>query len=114
MKILSGITNQPQQEATILIADGTKVTLRLEYRPQQRGWFYDLDWTTFSLYGQRLVASPNILRQYRKLIPFGLAVATAGQVEPIGLEDFNSGKITLYLLNADDVLAIEAYSFHGL
>lgn len=113
MNILTGITEQPKQTTDIAMSDGTKATLVLNYRPQQLGWFYDIAWGDFILNGQRLVASPNILRSYRKLIPFGLAVLTNNGAEPLNQNDFIDGTITLILLDAADVLDVEATAFTG-
>lgn len=113
MTTLQGITDQPKQSTAVILADGTFVTIALEYRPQQLGWFYNLAWQEFILNGQRLVASPNILRGYRKLLPFGLAVLTNNGVEPLNQDDFINGTITLILLDAQDVLDVEATVFTG-
>lgn len=113
MNTLQGITDQPKQSTTIVIADGTKATLVLEYRPQQLGWFYNLEWQDFVLNGQRLVASPNILRGYRNLVPFGLAVITTNGVEPLNQDDFANGTVTLILLDETDVADVEATVYPG-
>lgn len=113
MNTLQGITDQPKQTTTIVLDDGTKATLVLEYRPQQLGWFYNLTHESFVLNGQRLVASPNILRSFRKLIPFGLAVLTTNGVEPLNQRDFVNGTVTLLLLDADEVDEVETAVFTG-
>jgi hypothetical protein len=110
---IQGLTDKPKQTTTIVLDDGTKVTLALEYRPQQLGWFYDLTWEEFTLNGRRLVASPNIVRDFRNLIPFGISVLTAGAVEPLNQGDFVDGTVTLILLDADEVEEVEAAIFPG-
>lgn len=113
MKLLEGLTDQPKQQTTIVLDDGTKATLLMEYRSQQLGWFYDLTWGDFVLNGVRLVASPNILRGYRNLIPFGISILTKGAVEPLNQSDFVDGTITAVLLDADEVDEVEAAIFEG-
>lgn len=113
MTTLQGITDQPKQSTSIVLDDGTAATIVLEYRPQQLGWFYNLAWQDFTLNGQRIVASPNILRSYRKILPFGLAVLTNNGIEPLNQDDFINGTITLLLLNAQDVLDVETTVFTG-
>lgn len=113
MTILSGITEQPKQTTTIVLPDGSKATLRLEYRPQQTGWFFDLEWSDFTANGLRLVASPNILRTFRKLIPFGMAVLTDDAVEPLNQNDFADGVVTLILLDRVDVESVEETIYVG-
>lgn len=113
MNLLTGITDAARQNTTIRIADGTRATLLLEYRPQQLGWFFDLAHENFALKGVRLVASPNILRAWRDLLPFGLAVVTTSAVEPTGARDFVDGVAQIYLLDAEDVIEVEETIFTG-
>jgi len=113
MNIINGLTDQPKQQTTIALADGSRVTLRLEYRPNQLAWFYDCTWKNIEIRGQMLSASPNILRQFRSRLPFGLAIITAGNVDPVNIEDFINGTVTVYLLDADDLLDIETVVYPG-
>lgn len=114
MNIIGGITSQPKQQMTIVLDDGTRATWLLEYRPNQSAWFYSLTWGTVVLNNQRLVASPNIVRQVIRQIPFGITIITAGNVEPVDQEGFVNGSVVAYLLNAQDVADIEAQVFPGL
>lgn len=102
----------------ITLPDGTTVTWTLWYRPNQTGWFYDISWDGVSpaweRNGNRLVTSPNILRQSRALIPFGLTVATRDNGEPVRQQDFINGYATVILLDAVDVINIENTFYPGL
>lgn len=120
MKSITGITDQAAQNSFVLLEDGTKAQLTMFYRPQQLGWFYNLKWpgspalpVPFEVNGRRLVASPNLLRQYRKLLPFGLMMFTIDNLEPLGLSCFVDGTADLILLNSAEVLEIEARGFPG-
>lgn len=120
MNSITGLTDQSAQNSFILLEDGSRAELGLFYRPQQLGWFYDIKWpgspglpVPFETRGRRLVASPNILRQYRKLIPFGLMMFTIDNLEPLGLSCFVDGTADLILLNSAEVLEIEARGFPG-
>lgn len=121
MKSVTGITAQPNQASFIVLEDGSRAQLTLFYRPQQLGWFFNLSWpgnaalpVPFTVNGMRLVSSPNILRQYRKLIPFGLMMFTIDQGEPMGQTCFVDGTADLIVLTAAEVLEIEATGFPGL
>lgn len=111
MNLLGGFTDQPKQTTSIVLADGSKATLALEYRPNQLAWFYDLAWSDLEIKGLRLVASPNVVRQFRLQIPFGLAVITAGNVDPVDQESLVNGSASIFLLDAADVLDVEAAVF---
>ncbi len=121
MNSITGLTTQAAQNSFVLLEDGSRVELTLFYRPQQLGWFYNLRWpgnealaVPFAINGHRLVASPNILRQYRRLIPFGLMMFTIDNLEPMGRTCFVDGTADLILLNQADVLELEARGFPGL
>jgi hypothetical protein len=114
MKTITGLTDQPKQQTGLVLSDGSRAVLTLEYRANQLGWFYDITWDSFTLNGQRLVTSPNILRQFRNKLPFGIAVVTTDNVEPLRQTDFAAGVATLYLLDSTDVSDIETTVFGGL
>lgn len=111
MDLIAGFTDSPRQSSTIPLEDGSTVVLDLEFRDQQRGWFYDLSYKTFSLLGQRLVYGENILRQFRGQLPFGLAVLTKAHLDPASLSSLVSADTAIVLLNQEDVALIETANF---
>ncbi len=113
MKIISGISTQPKQNQTVTLDDGSTFDLYLEYKPLQTGWFLDLTYAGQEYKGMRLVTSPNMLRAWRNLMPFGIGVVAKGDVEPLNLADLGTGVVTLYLLNSSDVAQIEFDFFGG-
>lgn len=113
MRQLTGFTDQPRQASIVTIDDGSRATLLLEYKPNQNGWFFSITREDFVLNGVRLVPSPNILRQWKELLPFGLLVATTNNAEPFNQSDFADGFCELYLLDADEVEEVEAAAFPG-
>ena len=117
MIAIGGINDSSPQQLAIQLPDGTTVTWTLTYVPQQLGWFFNLSWDgqtpAFVINGNRLVTYPNILRQYRNLIPFGLTIATIDGSEPTWQETFIDGTTTVVLLDEADVIAIEGAFFPG-
>lgn len=111
MNLLTGFTDSASQTTNVPLDDGSFATLDLAYRPQQKGWFYDLTYKTFSLLGQRLVYSENMLRQFRGQIPFGLAVLSTSGQDPMSISDFALNNAVFILLNADEVEAVEIAKF---
>jgi len=113
MKQIQGIGSQAKQQFTIPLTDGTRVSAYLEYRPQQTGWFLNLVWQDWTLNGLRITASPNILRQWQNVIPFGIAVITSGNVEPLNSYDFSTATAIMVLLEGDDVTLVNQTAFPG-
>jgi hypothetical protein len=105
--LLSGFNSSPKQKISFSVEDGSVVDLYLEFRSQQRGWFFDLVWGRFVLRGQRISNHPNILRPFNRTIPFGLSVFSLTAFEPQTLECLTDGTTSLYLLLGDSVTAME-------
>lgn len=98
------ILSQPRQTQTLTLPDGSSVVLEIYFRPMQYGWFLNnLTYNTFLLQSLRITNSPNMLHQWRNLIPFGLACFSVDNREPSLIQDFSSGNSTLYILTAAEV-----------
>lgn len=75
----------------------------INYNSSRQGWFLDLVSENFSIYGIRITSVPNILRQWKKKLGFGIGVITENKSEPFFIEDFNTGRAKMYLLEPDDL-----------
>jgi hypothetical protein len=114
MNLITSISNDPHQRLRLVLADKSRATLTLNYSPQQRGWFFDIEYGgNFALTGTRLVSSPNLLRQWRHVLPFGLTVLTKGKSEPMRQNDFADETVKLYLIEGDDIITIERKFFQN-
>lgn len=114
MKIITGLSEQPKQQSTLVLADGTRAVWSISYVSQQTGWFYDLSWNgTVIATGQRMVSSPNILRQYINKISFGIAVVSPNQLEPTTQTALVDGTVVCYLLEGADLQTIETTLFNA-
>lgn len=112
MKLIQGLSDQPKQQISIVLDGGTIAVWSLAYRALQKGWFYDLSWNGATVcMGQRLVASPNLLRQFINKIPFGISLVTRGDVEPTAINDLSNGLSVIYLLQGDDLSLVETAAF---
>ena len=79
---------------------------------RQEAWFFDFTYKDLTVNCSKVVLTPNALRQFRKIIPFGIAFATEGFVEPFQITDFSSGRVKMYVLNSDEVKEIEQEIFN--
>lgn len=109
MNRIDSINSNPKQSLTLVLEDGSKFSFSMEYVENQRGWFYTLVYGEFILYNRRIVASPNMLRQFRNIIPFGIACTTQDRYEPIFIDDFSKDRATMYILNEEDVVSVEEF-----
>lgn len=107
MKALNFFNGDSKQTAEFVLDDGGIVTFLMFYSPNQQGWFYSIQYGEFISNNRRLVVSPNMLRQFRNRIPFGLACTSVDGYEPVYQTDFQNQRINLYLLSQADVLQAE-------
>lgn len=101
-------TADPNQSISLVLADGTTISMSLNYFAGQEGWFYSLNYNNgqFTVNNRRLVTSPNMLAQFRNITEFGLAVTTSDGYEPIFLTDFATSRASFFILEAADVQII--------
>lgn len=107
MKQITYFTNNANQKVVVTLDDGSSINFSLKYFENQLGWFYTLSYGNFIRNSRRLVSSPNLLRAYRNILPFGLACIAVDGYEPTFLDDFSSGRVCVYILNAQDIIDVE-------
>lgn len=111
MLFLDRLTNDPAQQYTLIGENGEQIQFFLRYLPRQQSWLFNISYGNFVLNGAMLHLSPNILRQWRTVIPFGLAVMSTDNYEPYYITDFVTNRIQLFLLNSTEVAEIETDLF---
>lgn len=110
MNVINNITDDSLQTSQLLLPDGSQVSLTIEFKPMQYGWFIQsLTYGNLTIQGRRIFVSPNILLQFCNQIPFGIACASTNNREPSQAQDFSSGNCILYLLTAAEVLAFTEF-----
>lgn len=111
MKYIDRITNSPIQTMTLTGNQRQRINLTMRYMPSQQSWFMDVAYQDFSVYGLQVVASVNMLRNYKNVVPFGFVCTTEQQIDPYRLDDFLTGFAKMYLMNEQDVINIEEAFF---
>lgn len=106
---LNSITDAAKQNLTTTTEDGYQVSLYLWFSARQNCWFVDVACPAqnFTAQGLRLSLSPNFLRQFRNNITFGMTVVSSDGIDPDAIDDFLTGRVQVYTLNATDVQTIE-------
>lgn len=100
--------NEAQQAVTMVLNENIEIPFTFEYKPNQLGWFFGFTYNGETYSNIRLTTCYNILRAYRNWLPFGLRCDTSDGGEPLNIDDFSSGYASVYLLNKEDVKAVEA------
>ena len=107
MQQINSITADYRQKFNFLTETGEQVKFRLYYYYTQQSWFFDFTYKDYTCNCQRVVLTPNALRHLRNIIPFGIAFYSNDKVEPIFIDDFQSGRVQMLILNSDEVWEVE-------
>jgi hypothetical protein len=110
---INGIIATGSQILRLSTSSGV-IKLTLYYRPAIQMWFIDIDYNEKYINGIRICLSNNILRQWRKSLGFGILIDSNDLKEPMQIDDFSSGRVTMLLLSSDEVDTIESYYSSGI
>lgn len=114
MFLIQQVTDNPLQRQNLVLFNGATLVIEIYFRPEQAGWFFNsLVYKDFTALGLKIVNSPNLLRQWKNILPFGLACFSTANRDPSQAQDFSSGASTLYILTEDEVQEYESFLSHG-
>ena len=108
---ITNINTSSKQRLLLEGANREIITLDLEYRPTQESWYFSLQYQDFVLNNKKIVNSPNLLRQYKNILPFGLNCVVLDGTDPYFIYDFENRRCVLNLLDKDEVELIESELF---
>lgn len=111
MNIITSLTSDPTQVFSLVGLEGENISCTLYFKPRMNGWFMDISSGAFDVTGLQIVNSPNILRQWKNVISFGIFVYSIDAEDPQFINDFSSGRIQMYLLSQSEVQEIESNIF---
>jgi len=107
---IQSITSAPQQEFVLAVPDSSETAqLTLTYCSNTQSWQMGLTYGETVITGRRVCSSPNLLRAWKNVFPFGLACYALDGSDPYYLEDFQNGRCGLLILSAAEVANLEAY-----
>lgn len=111
MKLLNKISSAPRQQFKVIGIGGERIDLLMWFSPTQGAWMFNISWQGFTLNGAVMTLSPNILRGYRNNIPFGISCVSEDGIDPAYVDDFETGRVQLFILSRDEVQQIEGAMF---
>lgn len=109
MTLIQEITNEAKQKHTIILPNGKSMVMILEFFPLQTGWFVSFTYENFVINKMRVVTNPNILHQFKNLIPFGIGIYVSENQEALFQDDFSTKRAKLYLLTEEETQEYEDY-----
>jgi hypothetical protein len=111
MTQVDNLTNFADQQTVLILEDGSTAAIDLTYNASAERWTMNVTYGAHIINGIGLCDSPNIIRQWKNVLPFGLAFVTSDQTDPFDINDFATERVKMFLLNASDVLQIETDVF---
>lgn len=107
MYLISVLNDRPKQTFKAVIDGYDTATITLEFKPEQLGWFMSIVWGTFELYNERVATSPNLLRQFSNIIPFGILIDGVNAIDPLKIDSWVTDN-NFYILDKSDLDEVEA------
>ena len=107
MRQLTEITDEANQEHIVKVITGELFTLQLFYLHRNESWQANIIYNDNTINGIKINQSVNILRQYKNILPFGIACYSDYNTDPFLLEDFAQNNYFLGILTADEVIEAE-------
>jgi hypothetical protein len=108
MRQITTLNNFYKQVFRVSIDGYSAVEISLEFKPQQYAWFMSLTWGDFSLNNERVAIAPNLLRQFKNILPFGIMISNnVTIVDPFSVDAWLSG-LEMYLLSESELDDVEA------
>lgn len=101
---IQNITSYAHQGKSLVLPDGTRVEIDIQFFPLRKCWVIKrLAYQDFILQSYKLVAGTNLLRQFKNIIPFGLAVFSPEGRDPQFEQDFSEGTHKVFILTQEEV-----------
>lgn len=108
------INDYPLQRKTFNLPDGDLIDVTLYFMPMQKMWvFREITFNDITIRNVKIVTGLNILRQFKNIIPFGIACESTEGRDPQFSRDFLEGKNTLYILSAAETQQVEDFLSAG-
>lgn len=117
MFVINNLTAAGNQTSLAILSDGSSVSLTFKYRAAIQRWTVDVTRGIFIAKGIGLASGPNLLRLWRNVIPFGLAVTTKDGTDPFMADDLTGSppRVTITMLDGtkgrSDLTDVEAANF---
>ena len=102
---IENIDSDPHQRRTVLLAE-SEVVVSLRFHPTVEMWVIDVEYKDRSVQGFKLTVGCFHMRSQNFPFDFIVVDNTDQGLDPFRRDDFESGRCSLYMLDAEDMEAI--------
>lgn len=113
MQEVTTLTDSPKQRWTLVLDNNETAEFYLYYLSRMQAWYYDLEYKNFNVKCSKCVLTPNSLRSFRRILPFGIVFLSDDVLDPFQITDFASGRVKMYILNKDEVKNVEKELYYA-
>ena len=105
MKRILNISDETIQRHTVLFEE-SEVILTLRFYPKTEHWMFDAEYNGKAIYGVKL--SVGVLHMVSENQPFDFYCEdrSGNGIDPFQRDDFINGRCRLYMLEAEDMIAV--------
>lgn len=107
MQQLDTFTDAANQLFNVPLADASILQLAFIFRGATQRWTVDIVHPQLTLHGFDLCLGPNIVRQWRNVVPFGIALTSVDDLDPVQPQDFQTGRVSVFILSPAEVQQVE-------
>lgn len=109
MQQIENISNDAKQKLLIFLDNRESFQMDLYYSPRSSCWFFNLRYKDLEINNRKIYSGINLLAQWQRTIPFGLACFTMDNLDPYLSNDFSDSRAVLLVLTAGEVETITKY-----
>lgn len=108
MKEIVSLNDNAKQIFRYSFDNYAPIEISLEYRENFYSWFMNIVWGDWSIYNERIAVAPNLLRQFRNVLPFGIMIYGPDDVDPFSRTSWVDGW-RFIMLDTTDIAEVETY-----
>lgn len=114
MQIATSFTSSYKQFHELVLENNETADFHIRYCARMLSWYFDISYGETTINNVKVVLHPNILRQFKNVLPFGLMFFTdnGSPVEPFQVTDLQTGRVKMAILNEEEVQQVEREIFY--
>lgn len=105
---LSGLIATPVQTFFTRLPTGQRINFELRYLQRVQEFYLSIYFEDRVYRNIKMTSVPNILEQLSNILPFGVYCDTIDGIDPFLLNDFSTGRCTLYIIEKSELLIIKS------
>lgn len=90
-RVITKLSAEQLQFITAVLPDGTNIYLNFYFNYNTNHWYLDVEYKNFIYNGIQIVYSDNLLRQFTRILPFGIQVDSKTGLSPLSINSFKDG-----------------------